>query len=175
MGRMVKSVNFLVTKYRRRRREEVPDTWRDVKVSDRVLEEDLHLPPHFLGEGVQQVSKEAKQMLQLPPKTATYSKIKIEDIEVEITKVLEVKARWELKERQEMAERTEERADGNQKTRQEEEEEASQETQVHDKQKRILRLHKTRVTDLPTNKEVFLPEERPKSEESGLRAFKALV
>ena len=71
MGRMVKSVNFLVTKYRRRRREEVPDTWRDVKVSDRALGEDLHLPPPFLGEGVQQVSKEAKQMLGKTPGNIT--------------------------------------------------------------------------------------------------------
>ena len=44
-------------------------------------------------------------------------------------------------------------------------------TQVHNKQGGILSLHKMRVTNLPTNKEIFLPDERPEREEAGLRAF----
>ena len=45
------------------------------------------------------------------------------------------------------------------------------EMQVHDKQADILRLHKVRVTSLPTNKEMILPDERPEREEASLRAF----
>ena len=49
MEQMRKSVNFLVTKHRRSRREEVPDTWREVKVSDHALGEGIHLPSPLLG------------------------------------------------------------------------------------------------------------------------------
>ena len=47
------------------------------------------------------------------------------------------------------------------------------ETQVHNKQTGILSLNKMRVTSLPTNKEIILPDERPEREEAGLRAFGA--
>ena len=50
-------------------------------------------------------------------------------------------------------------------------EEERLETQVHDKQANTLRLHKVRVTSLPTNKEIILPDERPEREEASLRAF----
>ena len=56
-------------------------------------------------------------------------------------------------------------------TREETMEEERLQTQVHDKQGGILRLHKMRVTSLPTNKEIILPDERPEREEAGLRAF----
>ena len=42
---MVNSVNYLVEKFRRGRVEDVPDTWRGVKVSDVALGEGLQLPP----------------------------------------------------------------------------------------------------------------------------------
>ena len=50
-------------------------------------------------------------------------------------------------------------------------EEERTETQVHDKRANTLRLHKVRVTSLPTNKEVILPDERPEREEASLKAF----
>ena len=56
-------------------------------------------------------------------------------------------------------------------TREEAMEEERLQTQVHDKQRGILRLHKMRVTSLPTNKEIILPDERPEREEAGLSAF----
>ena len=123
----------------------------------------MELPPPFLGEGVGQVTPAAKHVLQLPPKTAVFPKIRVEDIQVEINKAVEVKARWELREREEREGRS----------REEVEEEERLERQVHDKQGGILRLHNMFVTALPTSKDTILPEERPEREEAGLRAFGA--
>ena len=63
---MVRSVNYLVERFRRGRLEEVPDTWRGVKVSDVALGEDIQLPPAFLSEGVGDITQAAKEILQLP-------------------------------------------------------------------------------------------------------------
>ena len=160
---MARSVKYLVDKFRRGRLEEVPDTWRGVKISDVALGEGLQLPPPFLSEGVGVVTQAAKEVLQLPPKTAVFLRITLKDVQVEVVKAVEVKARWELMEKEEM-----ERAG---QTRKEAMEEERLQTQVHDKQGGILRLHNMRVTSLPTNKEVILPDERPEREEAGLRAF----
>ena len=160
---MTRSVNYLVDKFRRGRVEEVPRTWRGVKVTDAALGERLQLPPAFLSEGVRDITPAAKEVLQLPPKTAVFPKITMKDVQVEVVKAVEVKARWELMEREEMQR--------NGQTRKEAMEEERAETQVHDKQAGILRLHKMRVTSLPTNKEIILPDERPERQEAGLRAF----
>ena len=56
-------------------------------------------------------------------------------------------------------------------SREEAMEEERMEMQVYDKQANTLRLHKVRVTSLPTNKEMILPDERPEREEASLRAF----
>ena len=156
-----------VKKFRRIRMEEVPDTWREIKITDRALGDEIQLPPPFLGEQVRQISDAAKEVLQLPPKTAVFSKILMEDIEVELSKAVDAKARWtdmEMNERQESG-----------LSRQEWEEQERQETQVYNKLEGTLDLAKMRVTDLPTNKEVFLPDERPDDVESKLQGFSAIV
>ena len=160
---MVNSVNYLVEKFRRGRVEDVPDTWRGVKVSDVALGEGLQLPPAFLSEAVGDITQAAREVLQLPPKTAIFPRITLKDVQVEVVKAVEVKARWELMEKEEMERMGQ--------TREEAMEEERLQTQVHDKQRGILRLHKMRVTSLPTNKEIILPDERPEREEAGLRAF----
>ena len=165
MNNMTRSVNYLVNKFRTGRVEKVPATWRGVEVSDAALGEGLVLPPPFLGEGVGDITQAAKEVLQLPPKTAIFPRIALKDVQVEIVKAVEVKARWELMGREER-ERTGQ-------TREEAMEEDRVETQVHDKQAGILNLSKMRVTSLPTNKEILLPDERPEREEAGLRAFGA--
>ena len=99
----------------------------------------------------------------MPPKTALYTKIRIEDIQMEVGKAVDAKARWtdmEIKAREESGQ-----------TREEADEEERVETEVYDRQRGILNLAKMRVTDLPTNKEVYLPEERSNEVESGLQAF----
>ena len=138
MIQMQRSVHFLVNKHRRSRLEEVPDIWRGVRISDHALGEVIQLPAPFLGEGVRGVSDAAKKVLQLPPKTAIYSKIDIRDIEREVLKAVNVKARWEDMGREER--------EGNQQTREEVEEEERLETEIFSRQEGILRLHKMRVT-----------------------------
>ena len=69
-----------------------------------------------------------------------FSKILIDDIEMEVSKAVDVKARWtdkEMKEREESG-----------LSRQEWEEEERQETQVYNKMEGTLNLNKMRVTDL---------------------------
>ena len=163
MTKMTNAVNFLIDKFRRSRLDKVPDTWRGVRVSDEALGEELQLPPAFLSEGVRNVTEAAKEILKLPPKTAIFPKITLKDIQVEVVKAVEVKARWEL---MEMEER---HASG--QSREEAMEEERMATQVHNKQEGTLNLSKMRVTSLPTNKEVILPDERPEREEASLRGF----
>ena len=103
----------------------------------------------------------------MPPKTALYSKIRIEDIQMEIGKAVDAKARWTDMEMQER--------EGNAQTREEAEEEERLETEVYDRQRGTLDMAKMRVTSLPTNKEVFLPEERSNEVESKLQAFSAEI
>ena len=83
--------------------EEVPATWKGIKITDQALGDEIQLPPPFLGEQVGRISDAAKEVLQLPPKTAVYSKILIEDIQMEVNKAVDVKARWtdiEMKDRE---------------------------------------------------------------------------
>ena len=58
-------------------------------------------------------------------------------------------------------------------TREEAEEEERRETEVHNKKEGVLNLAKMRVTDLPTNREVCLPDERPHQVEARLQSFSA--
>ena len=121
-----------------------------------ALGNDIPLSAPFPGEGVGEVSDAAKEVLQLPPKT-------LKDIEREVLKAVNVKARWEDIGRQEREEQ--------QQTREEADEEERVETEVFSRQEGILRLHKMRVTSLPTNKDICLPDERPDEVEAGLQAF----
>ena len=75
---MQKSVDYLVRKHKLLRREEVPAMWRGIKIADRALESQIHLPPPLLGENVGHISDAAKEVLKLPPKravTKVFSKI----------------------------------------------------------------------------------------------------
>ena len=163
MDQMRRSVYFLINKHRASRREEVPASWRGIMISDQALGDNIQLPAPFLSERIGEVSDAAKDVLQLPPKTAVYSKISMKDIEREVLKAVNVKARWEDMGREER--------EGNQQTREEADEEERVETEVFNRQEGILRLHKMRVTSLPTNKEICLPDERPDEVEAGLQAF----
>ena len=86
---------------------------------------------------------------------------------MEVIKAVEFKARWtdmEEKDREERGQTTEEAL-----------EEERKNTQVYNKQEGILKLANMRVTDLPTNKEVILPDERPNKVEVGLQSFGAEI
>ena len=104
-------------KHRASRREEVPATWRGIMISDQALGNDIPLSAPFLGEGVGEVSDAAKEVLQLPPKTAVYSKITLKDIEREVLKAVNVKARWEDLGRQEREEQQQTREEADEEER----------------------------------------------------------
>ena len=65
------------------------------------------------------------------------------------------------------------RREESEQTREEAEEEERRETEIYNKQDGTLKLYNMRVTDLPTNKEVYLPDERSNDVEVGLQAFSA--
>ena len=65
------------------------------------------------------------------------------------------------------------RREDSEQTKEEAEEEERRETEVYNKQEGTLKLYNMRVTDFPTNKEVYLPDERPNDVEVGLQAFSA--
>ena len=64
---MLNSVNHLIQKHRKQRKEEVPATWREIKISDLALGAPLPLPAPVIGEGVRRVTEAAREVLQLPP------------------------------------------------------------------------------------------------------------
>lgn len=90
--RMQDTINFLTQKYGREAERKVPDTWREINISDRALGQPEPLPPPLVGEGVT-LSENAKEVMELPPKTAMFVQIKMENIEKELDKA-RVKARW---------------------------------------------------------------------------------
>ena len=96
-----------------------------------------------------------------------FAKIRIEDIQMDVTKAVDVKARWTDMEEKDREERGQ--------TREKAKEEERREAQVHNKQEGVLKLCNMRVTDLPTSKEAYLPDERPNSVEVGLQSFGALM
>merc|ERR1712105_361579 len=91
---MEKSVDYLVKKHRALREDEIPAQWREINIADRALPVEVNLPPAFLGENVGQITDAAKELLQLPPKTAVFAKIRLEDIQMEVSKAVNAKARW---------------------------------------------------------------------------------
>ena len=93
MKQMQKSVDYLVKKHRMLRSKVVPDEWRGIKISDQALGDRPPIPQPFLGENVTGLTEAAKEILQMPPKTALYTKIRIEDIQMEVGKAVDVKTR----------------------------------------------------------------------------------
>ena len=99
MSMMQSSVNHLINKHKMLRKEEVPAEWRGIKITDQALGEQVSLPPPLVGAGVGPISEAAKEILQLPPKTALFPK----DIQMEILKAVDAKARWTDMEMEERA------------------------------------------------------------------------
>ena len=99
--------------------------------------------------------------MNLPPKTAKYTQLKIDKIELEVDKA-RVKARWH--------DRSEEEQANTEKTLDEVQEEERVEGKIVTGNK--VNLNNIRVTELPGNKEVVLPDDRADKVESELAAFK---
>ena len=84
---------------------------------------------------------------------------------MEVSKAVDAKARWEDMDRV--------RREESEQTKEEAEEEERRDTEIYNKQEGTLKRYNMRVTDLPTNKEVYLPDERSNDVEVGLQAFSA--
>ena len=145
-------------------RKQTPDMISGVKVSDNALKELFTPEPTaFITPGVTDVSENIKAALKLPPQTTIHSKIDLEEVEVKVEESLH-KARWELRSRDvgDLEGQIEEEAV---------DERVNQLTLLNNTTKTI-NLSKMCVTDLPTCREVNLPDPRPEEREIQLRAFK---
>ena len=156
-----KSVNFIFEKHSRVREGEVADTWRLVKVSDKALGPSPAPPACIVGEQVGEVTNNITKVMQLSPKTAVFNKINLEQVELELEKA-KVKARWH--------DRSDEERNAAQETLEEQQEKERAEKQVVIGNK--INLNKIRVTTLPGNKEVILPDDRSEETEAGIAGFK---
>ena len=80
-------------------RSRVPETVRDVKVSDKALDQ-VFTPETtvYVTPQIENVTENMKAALKLPPKTTVHSKVDMEEIEVRIEESL-TKARWEMRSR----------------------------------------------------------------------------
>ena len=86
----------------------VPHRIKGINITDSAIGDKKNLPDPVIVDV--DVSENVKELLQLPPKTATYKPISIIECETEIEKML-VKLKWEKrseKERQEAGEDKEE-------------------------------------------------------------------
>ena len=141
--------------------DKVPDTWRGVKVSDKALGTSPLPPVPIIGEDVGEVTDNIKRVMCLPPKTAVFNPIKLEQIELEVDKA-RVKARWH--------ERSEEERNLAGESVEEAHEKDRVDSQIILDKK--INLNNIRVTNLPGNKEVILPDDRLEQTEAGLAGFK---
>ena len=103
--KMQRSVKFLIQMHRSLRKEKAPALWRGIKINDQALGDPLVLPPPLLGGGVGEISDPAKEVLQLPPKTAVFAKFRIDISRWWWARLwsVDAKARWtdmELEERE---------------------------------------------------------------------------
>ena len=137
-------INHLSQKYSR----QVPDTIKGIRITDKALGEKRQLPQPVIMDV--EVSTNAKETLQLPPKTATYRPISIRECETEIEKMI-VKLKWEKRSE---AERKETGA-----SKEEWQEAKRQETEVHNVENATLNFNNMGVTQLPTNPEAKMPGE----------------
>ena len=134
--------------------DKVPDTIDGIKITDKALGDRRPLPDPVIVNV--EVTNNAKETLQLPPKTATYGPINMIECETEIEKML-VKLKWEKRSE---AEREEVGA-----SKQEWEEMKRQDVEIHDLENATINFNRMRVTQLPTNPEIKIPRDLPQAEE----------
>ena len=149
-SKLIRKIQHLSAKYG----PKVPDTVNGIHISDKAIGANKPLPAPLAVDV--NISASVKELLQLPPKTATYKAINIVECETEIEKML-VKLKWEKrneKERKEVGMNKDEWEDLKRKGK-----------EVHNIEKATLNFNGMRVTQLPTNPEIKMPTELPPSEE----------
>ena len=114
-----------------------------------------------MGEQVGEISNTITKVMQLPPKTAMFNKINLDNVELELEKA-KVKARWHY--------RSEGEHNAAKETLEEQQEKLRADKQVVIGNK--FYLNNIRVTNMPGNKEVILPDNRSEETEAGIAGFK---
>ena len=144
-----KKVEHLQKKWRNNPRQEVEGLWRGVRIGDNELEEEMAAeedePPHKYG-GVQ-TNADEDALLALPHKFTTFENIQMDKIKVS-TEIMKDKIRWELRTR-------EEREDS--PWTEEWEFQQQEEKEVYRPQEKKMEFSRRRVTDMPTNRFVHIP------------------
>ena len=144
-----KKVEHLRRKWRNGTNQVVDQEWRGIKIGDRVLEEEMsneeevERQPHKYG-GVQ-TNADEDSILALPHKFTTYEKIQLDKIKVS-TEIMKDKVRWELRARE------------GEPWSEEWEFEQQDEKEVFRPNERRLEFSRRRVTDMPTNRDIRIPD-----------------
>ena len=133
--------------------EAVEGVWRGVKIGDKELEEEMtneevEAPkaPHKYGGVTSNADEDA--LLALPHKFTTYESIQLDKIKVS-TEIMKDKIRWELRTREEEREGAPWTEDW--------EFEQQEEKEVFRPEERRMEFSRRRVTDMPTNRFVHIP------------------
>ena len=147
-----KKVEHLQKKWRNYASRQVVGEWRGVKIGDRQLEEEMRNEeeevdkPHKYG-GVQ-TNEDEDSVLALPHKFTTFEKIQLDKIKVS-TEIMKDKVRWELRAREEREQRP---------WNEEWEFQQQDEKEVFRPDERKMEFSRRRVTDMPTNRDINIPE-----------------
>jgi hypothetical protein len=142
-------VDHLVQRWGGRERRVVEGVWRGIKIGDKELEggeEEELVSPHNYG-GVT-TSAEEDSITTLPHKFTTFEPVQMDKIRVS-TEILKDKMRWEMRAREER--------DGDIWT-EELEFRQQQEKQVYRPEEHKMEFSRRRVTDIPTNRSVNIPD-----------------
>ena len=149
-----RKIEHLEKKWRNNQRTEaVEGVWRGVKIGDKELEEEManeevEAPkaPHKYGGVTSNADEDA--LLALPHKFTTYESIQLDKIKVS-TEIMKDKIRWELRTREEEREGAPWTEDW--------EFEQQEEKEVFRPEERRMEFSRRRVTDMPTNRFVHIP------------------
>ena len=145
-----KKIEHLMKKWRRIESRTVDGEWRGIKIGDRQLEEEMREEdvsrPHKYG-GVE-TNADENSVLALPHKFTTFDNIQIDKIKVS-TEIMKDKVRWELRSREE---REGEAWTEEWEVRQQEEKEVFRPVE------KKMEFSRRRVTDMPTNRDIHIPD-----------------
>ena len=144
-----KKLEHLERKWRNNLRPEVGGVWRGVKIGDAELEEEMAAEEaealHKYG-GVE-TNADEDALLALPHKFTTFENIQMDKIKVS-TEIMKDKIRWELRAREEREDST---------WTEEWEFQQQEEKEVYRPEERRMEFSRRRVTDMPTNRFVHIP------------------
>ena len=167
-----KKVSFLKEKYGRKDRREVCDDVEGVTVKDQDLPDTFESEPRMYGGTSKILSDPEVEALRLNPKFTVFPSVDLEDCEVEIEKGL-TKLRWtENREGNNKKKHNSGRMDQDEDDTDEEPTEAQERVWAYNIDDNTMDMRNLRPTDLPFNRNVFLPEPLKTDKESEMMDLK---